>query len=46
MDKAFKIRMINLTLSTLADAALTAPTSATLEALAYWQAALNRTVGK
>jgi len=46
MDKQFKIRMINLTLSALASASLTAPSEATDAAIAYWQAALNRTVGK
>lgn len=44
MDKQFKIRMINLTLSTLAAETLTAPTAATLTALAYWQAALVKAV--
>lgn len=47
MSKQAKIRIINAALSAIADAALTNGTSdATEQALAYWQAALNRVVGE
>lgn len=45
MDKQFRIRMINLTLATLADASLSDPSPATLTAIAFWQSALNRVTG-
>ena len=45
MDKQFKIRMINLTLSALAAESLGNPSPATLTAISFWQSALNRVTG-